>query len=332
LVNIALDCPSTFTDEDLLFGKQLGVEYVVVAGHDLGGPGYWEYVDLLRMKRRIEAQGLQLVAIENVPLKFWDQVLMGAPGRDEQIANYCKLVRNVGEAGIPILGYHFSPVIDDLVNVWGHWRVGKSGGGRGGAGLTSFDYDLVKHCEDAPGDQPSAEEVWDRILYFLQRVVPVAEDAGVKLAAHPNDPPANVLRGATRVLNSVDGLKRLLDIYPSEASGLDFCQGTITETGADVLEAIRYFGSRGKIFYGHLRNVRNLPGMKPGYPKYDETFIDDGDVDIFKALKAYKEAGFTGVLRPDHVPTIAGDSQWGHRSRAFAIGYIRALMKVVNES
>jgi len=328
-MRIALDCPANFTDEDLLLGKQLGVDHVVLSGHNLPGPGYWEYLDLLRIKKRIERFDMQLVAIENVPLHFWDHVLMAGPRRDEQIANYARLIRNMGKAGIPILGYHFSPVIDDLVNVWGHWRVGNAGGGRGGAGLTSFDYDLVKDCDDAPGGRPTADEVWDRILYFLQRVVPVAEDAGVKLAAHPNDPPANVLRGAARVLNSVDGLKRLLEIYPSEYSGLDFCQGTITETGTDVYEAIRYFGSRGKIFYGHLRNVRNLPGMKPGYPKYDEVFIDEGDVDIYKALRVYKEVGFQGVLRPDHVPAVAGDTPWGHRARAFAIGYIRALMSVV---
>ena len=172
----------------------------------------------------------------------------------------------MGKAGIPILGYYFS-----IAGVWGHWRAYDSGGGRGDAGLKSFDYDLVKDAPVVETGRVSVEEMWDRLTYFLERVVPVAESAGVKLAAHQDDPPAEELRGTGRLLTSHEGMKRLIETVPSPSNGLEFCQGTVAEMGPDrAVDAIRYFGGQGKIFYVHFRNVRGQ------FPKFDEVFIDEG--------------------------------------------------------
>lgn len=166
--------------------------------------------------------------------------------------------------------------------------------------------------------------MWERVTCFLERVAPVAEKAGVKLAAHQDDPPVPYLRGAGRLLIDHDALQRLLDIVPSPSNTLEFCQGTVAEMGPDrVVDAIRRFAGQGKISYVHFRNVRGQA------PKFDEVFIDEGDVDMLEAMRAYKEADFDGVITPDHAPRVAGDSGYGHRGRAFALGYIRALMHAV---
>ena len=227
----------------------------------------------------------------------------------------------MGKAGIPILGYYFS-----IAGVWGHWRAYDSGGGRGDAGLKSFDYDLVKDAPVVETGRVSVEEMWDRLTYFLERVVPVAESAGVKLAAHQDDPPAEELRGTGRLLTSHEGMKRLIETVPSPNNGLEFCQGTVGEMGPDrAVDAIRYFGGQGKIFYVHFRNVRGK------FPKFDEVFIDEGDVDMFEAMRAYKEVGFDGVIIPDHAPRVAGDSDHRRQGVTFALGYMRALMQMVEK-
>ena len=308
-----------FREDDLKYAKQLGVDHIIATTPRLAGNGYWEFIDLLQLRKRVEAAGLKLAAIENIPWQHYDKILLAAPGRDEQIENVCKTIRNMGVAGIPILGYYFS-----IVGVWGHWRDYDSGGGRGGAGVKSFDYELVRDAPLTEAGEVSGEEMWSRLTYFLQRVIPVAEEAGVKLAAHPHDPPAPVLRGVARILGSIEGLERLIETVPSECNGLDFCQGTVAEMGVDVVEAIRYFGERGKIFYVHFRNI------KGAFPKFDEVFIDEGDVDMLEAMRTYKQVGFDGVMRPDHTPRVAGDTSWGHRGRAFAVGYMKALIQAVN--
>ncbi len=194
--------------------------------------------------------------------------------------------------------------------------------GRGGAVVRHFDYGKAKRAPSDPVFPASAEEVWERIAYFLQRVVPVAERAGVRLACHPDDPPVPTLKGETRVLGTLEGLKRLIDIVPSEANGLNFCQGTVAEMGVDVIEAIRYFGSRSKIHHVHFRNV------KGSVPRFEEAFIDDGDVDMLEALRAYKEVGYRGTIMPDHWPQVVGDSPL--IARAHALGYMKALMQALD--
>jgi mannonate dehydratase len=304
------------TEENLRFAKQLGVTHIVVHGPRLGESGTLEFDQLLRLRKFIESQGLEAVAIENLPHDHWEDVLLAGPRRDAQLDNICRTVENMGKTGWPILGYYFS-----IAGVWGHWRSYQDGGGRGDAGLKSFDYDLVKDAPEHESGPVSIDEMWDRMAYFLKRVIPVAEEAGVKLGAHQDDPPAPYLRGIGRLLTSHDNMQRLLDLVPSPSNCLELCQGTVAEMGPNgVIDAIRRFAGQGKIAYVHFRNVRGQ------FPKFDEVFIDEGDVDMLEAIQAYKEAGFDGVITPDHAPRVEGETGYGYRGRAFALGYIKALM------
>ena len=163
-------------------------------------------------------------------------------------------------------------------------------------------------------------QVWDNVSWFLERVVPVAEDAGVKLALHPDDPPVSPIGGVARVFRNQAALRRVVDIVPSDANGLTFCVGTIAAMPGDVFEAIRYFGTRGKFHYVHFRNVTGT------VPAFAETFIDEGYVDMVRAMRAFREVGFDGPMVEDHVPEMAGGpEQWP--AKAFALGYMRAVMQ-----
>ena len=304
------------TDDNVRAAAQLGVTHAFVNGPDLG-PGYFEFDRLLRLRHRVEHLGLQLAGIENWPRPWWEDILTAGPRREEQLDNLCRSIENMGAAGIGVLGYYFS-----IVGVWGHWRAYDAGGGRGGAGLKSFDFSRVKDAPLHPAAPVSVEQMWERLHHFLERVVPVAESAGVRLAAHQDDPPAESLRGVGRLLTHHDALQRLLDLVPSPSNGLEFCQGTVAEMGpAATIEAIRRFAGQGKIVYVHFRNVRG------GFPAFDEVFHDEGDVDMLDAMVAYRQCGFDGVLTPDHAPRVSGDEGMGFRGRAFALGYMRALLQ-----
>jgi mannonate dehydratase len=146
------------TDENLRFARQLGVNHILIPRLHLGNKGYFEFLDLLRLRKRVESYGLELVGIEQVAREYEDSILLGEPGRDEQIQNLCQTIRNMGKAGIPVLGYYFS-----IIGVWGHWRIGESGGGRGGAGLTSYDHELVEDAPLTPAGEVSSEEMWSRL-------------------------------------------------------------------------------------------------------------------------------------------------------------------------
>ena len=177
----------------------------------------------------------------------------------------------------------------------------------------------------------SEEEAWERITYFLKRVIPAAEEHKIRMACHPHDPgmPRDKgFRGVHRVLGSVEGLKRFIEITPSPYHGLNFCQGTVSEMLArpneQIFDVIRYFGTRGKIFNVHFRNIRG------GFLNFQDTFPDDGDVNMIGAMRVYKEIGYDGMLMPDHVPRIEGDAE-GKQAFAYAFGYMQALMQMVNE-
>jgi mannonate dehydratase len=303
------------TEDNLRFAKQIGVtDLVVIGSPELAGSGpYLDHPRLVQLRTRVEAAGLRVAAIQNIPHAWYDRILYGLPGRDEQIAHYCRTIDNVGRAGIPILHYNFH-----AVRVW---RTSRHTCGRGGALFTSYDHALM---EDAPLAGPreiGADELWENYAYFIRRIMPVAEEAGVKMALHPDDPPVSPIAGAACLFVDVASFQRALDMVPSPSNGLLFCQGCFTEMlDGDVLSAIRHFGGQGKVFYVHFRNV--IGSM----PRFRESFIDNGDVDMFEAIRAWKEVGFEGAMIPDHLPRVVGDSAYGHRARAHAIGYIKALM------
>jgi len=321
-VRLALGAIHRVTGEVLKFAKQLGVTDIVVHTPELGGSGHWEFPDLLHLRMRVESEGLRLAAIENMPRGWYDRAVRGLEGRDEQIENWCRTLRNMGKAGIPILGYDWSMV--------GVWRTSHFPG-RGGALVSGFDYDLVKDVplgatrfrDTLPPMRLSEEQMWDNFTYFLERVIPAAEEARVKMALHPDDPPVSPLAGTTRIFTSVEAFKRMITTVDSDYNGIEFCQGTFAEMGANIPEAIRYFGRRKRIVYVHFRNV------KGAVPRFRECFIDEGDTDMLEVIKAYKEVGFNGPMIDDHVPRMTDDTPWGHRGRAYAVGYMKALMQTV---
>jgi mannonate dehydratase len=247
-------------------------------------------------------------------------IMLGlSPERDREIDDICRMIANCHEAGIPMVKYNLT--------ILGVVR-GERSPGRGGAMYSTFDYKTVQHEPPLTvAGEVSAEMMWERIAYFLKRVVPVATENKIRMACHPHDPgmPADTgFRGVHRVLGSVDGLKRFIDIEPSPYHGLNFCQGTVSEMlqdpGSEIFDVIRYFGTRKKIFNVHFRNIHGR------FLDFRETFPDAGDVDMVKALKTYVEIGYDGMLMPDHVPQIEGDTG-GKQAFAFAYGYIRGLMQ-----
>jgi mannonate dehydratase len=197
---------------------------------------------------------------------------------------------------------------------------------RGGSIVTSFDASAVTEGPTELGPL-SEEELWTNLEYFLKRVVPVAEKASVKLAMHPDDPPLSPIRGVARIMRSVDNYQRLLDLVPSPVNGITLCQGNFTLMTDDLPSVIRHFGRQKKVFFVHFRDVRGTP------EKFEETWHDAGKTDLLACMRAWREVGFEGVLRPDHVPTVEGDNNerpgYSSFGRLYAIGYIRGLRQAV---
>jgi len=315
---VKLAISSDLSEESFQFAQQFGATHLKVNAGELMDErqrGPVQRAKLLTLKERIEPYGLRIgVALlpQGAGTQHWN-IRLGRPEREREIEDVCRSLEILGEEGIPVVEYVFN-----LAAVFGS-HSGPCG--RGGAIVRLFDYDKAKQAPAQPAFGATVEEVWERITYFLRHVVPVAERAGLRLACHPDDPPVPEIAGETRVLGSVEGMKRLMEIVPSEANGLNFCQGTVAEMGVDVIETIRYFGSRDKINHVHFRNVRGA------IPRFEETFIDDGDVDMAEALRTYKEVGYTGTIMPDHWPQVVGNSRL--TGRAYAVGYMRALMQVL---
>ena len=240
---------------------------------------------MVRLRERIEETGLRWAVLDGMPEEWSYKIKLGLPGRDEQIDNWCKTLRNMGQAGVYALGYFFS-----LRSWYGNYglRTDKATRGRGDSKLTSFDYDDVTHETREYWSPPVSEsveaddeQIWDNVTYFLKAVIPVAEEAGVRMGLHRDDPPISPIAGVARVFRSHEALRRLTEIVPSDSNGLGFCAGTISEMPENVLDAIRYFGSRDKICYVHFRSVTGT------VPKFSETFIGEGHVDMMEAMKTF---------------------------------------------
>jgi mannonate dehydratase len=324
-IRVAIGQFNELSHERLTFAQQIGASGVLLNTPVLPGEQRWELADLQWLKRRCDQYDLRLEALENVPTSFYDRAMLGLDGRDEQIANYQATIRNMGEAGIPILGYHWMPN--------GVWRT-PSVRARGGALATAFDIDKIDSAPLVAGVRKhplvgerelSAEQMWANYQYFMERVLPVAEQAGVTLALHPDDPPVPMLGGIARLFGSFAGFKRAVETFDSPQHGLDFCMGCWSEMGPGAIEAIRYFGGRSKIVYVHFRDVQGH------VPVFQECFLGEGNVDVVAAMRALKEVNFSGFLIDDHVPQLIDDTGWGHRGRAHATGYIMGLVEAVGK-
>jgi len=303
--------------EYLKFAKQFGATDILLNHADLpGANGRWELQDLVKLRLMVESHGLKLSALENVPTNFYHHVMLNGPKRDEQIENMIYTIRNIARAGIPIFGYNWMP---SLV-----WRT-EPKLIRGGAEATAFDDSVAQKMPLTHEREYTDEEVWENLEYWIKIITPIAEEEGIRLGIHPCDPPVPKLGGVPNLFRSFDSYKRLIEIYPSDSNAIEFCQGTFSEMNEDIYEMIRYFGERKKILYVHFRNVSGQ------VPKFHEEFINTGYVDMYKAMKIYHEVGFDGFFIDDHVPNTYQDTPWGHRGRAFANGYIQAMIEAVQK-
>lgn len=290
----------------------------------------WTYDELSSLVATLRENGLELAALENFSPRFWSDVLLDGPDRAKQIEGLKRLIRDAGRAGVPCIGYNFS-----IAGVYG-WTRGPYA--RGGANSVGFgqapspvDAPIpdgmvwnMRYRPEHPGAPPvslTEDELWDRLRHFLTEIIPVAEEAGVTMAAHPDDPPVDTLRGTPRLVNRVAKYDRLMDIVPSPRNGLELCLGSLQEMpGGSIYEHVRRFARSGRVGYIHFRNVRGK------VPNYVETFVDDGDIDMAEIVRILRDENYQGVMIPDHTPEMTCDASW-HAGKAFALGYMRALVQ-----
>lgn len=302
------------TDQHFRWASQIGVEDFV-ARYQLAA----SYEKLRETRDWAASFGIKLSVVEGyMPL---DPIVHGAPDRDDAILTIKQLIINMGKLGVEVLCYNWMPNCD--------WtRTALNVPARGGALTNSFDESLLKAPETPPQYSSTAEQLWKNLEYFLEQVIPVAEDAGVSLAMHPDDPPLPKLRGEDQIMHQPEHYERLFNLYDSPANAMCLCQGTFSEMGADIPALIRRLGK--KASYAHFRDVRGV------VPQFVETFHDDGQTDMAAAMLAYHEVGFTGPMRPDHVPTLDGEEGNGGGysmlGRLFAVGYMRGLMHAVQNN
>ena len=326
-MRLALVLREKNADEHLTFMRQIGVQAVAANPPCDPEKGYYERDALLDLKRRIESHGLKFESVGTPPWHLCYKWMLGLPDRDEQIEKLQKGVRNLGAAGVPVLIYN--------IHALRYYRTPGQATERGGALGTRFDMTQVK---DAPlmvagggmdinlipesHRRPiSDDEMWENLTYFLKAMVPVAEEAGVNLALHPDDPPVPSIAGVARIMRSPEAFRRAIEIVPSPRNGLKFCVGCFSEMSVDVAEEIRYFGNLKKIFFVDFRNVRGTAD------NFSETFPDDGKENMFEIMKAFKETGYDGAISPDHALRIAGDAGDRRQYWAYAIGHMRGLIQ-----
>jgi len=302
-------------DRRWTLARQLGLSTAVV--RFWGEDEWWTYDSLLQTKNRFADHGLSLDVVEDRP--SMTKTVLGREGRDEEIETVKRLIRNMGRAGIDTYCWVWTE------NPVGVLRTSDEVPLRGDSRTTAYDHEQAERAPDYPVDI-TEDELWANLEHFLDEVVPVAEEAGVKLALHPDDPPTESVRGVPRLVNSVENVQRVLDLHDSPNHGLTFCQGNYAAMGADVPETIRRFGDR--IHFVHFRDVDGSP------EQFVETWQDDGPTDMLAAMEAYREVGFDGPIRPDHVPRMLDeghrdDAQAGYTDmgRLFAVGYMKGLLE-----
>ena len=308
--------------ERWVLARQIGVNHAIVpVSRVLYKITRDRYLDALaNIKATYEASGLSIAGVESHPVAA-EKIKLGLPGRDEEIANYSAVIEALGKVGIPMCCYNFMAGL-------GWYRTKVDIAERGGALASEFDNQIAEKQGLTKWGKVSKEKIWDNLTYFLKRVIPVAEKAGVKMALHPDDPPISPLRGIGRILTSAEAFRRVLRIVPSPVNGITFCQANFKLMGEDIQALVREFGGQGKIFFVHLRDVRGTG------ERFRETFHDNGPTDMAEMLKLYHEVGFRGPIRPDHAPTLADESNrrpgYAMQGKVFAIGYMKGIAQALN--
>lgn len=310
-------------NQKVQFGRQLNV-LGAVGGINPSMIGLkdvkpWELEAVQGVKTAWEKAGLNLEVIEGPPA-LGEKTKLGLDGRDEEISNFIKLMKNMSQVGIRTICYNWMPVIS-----WARTTTDRPG--RGGALVTAFDAENIKDNSLTAYGKITPEALWKNLEYFLKAVVPEAEKAGILLAMHPDDPQVDSIRGISRIMTTSNAFRRMYQIYPIHNNGITMCQGNFSLMGEDIPTLVREFGKKEIIHFVHFRNVRG------GKFNFVETFHDEGQIDMYEAMKAYIDTGFKGPLRPDHVPTMAGDSNanpgYSALGSLYAAGYIRGLIESI---
>jgi mannonate dehydratase len=309
--------------------KQLGVDYVVSSA---ASAIPWQEADIRARIERYKSAGLTLY---NMMIGGFPNTLYGRAGRDEEIDKVRQSIQAAGRAGLPVIEYNFYA----HRAMEGYYEEI----GRAGAGYTAFDYDRMKDLPPLPEEGArSLEEMWTNVAYFLKAVAPVAQQAGVRLALHPNDPPAPLSRGSGQIMGTVDGWKRLISIVDSPSNGITFDCGVTREMGQDPVEVCRYFAGKDRINHVHFRNVR----VRVPYQKYAEVFIDEGQVDMFGVMKELVRQKYKGTIYPEHPRALDYDREaakatgglrgypggGGYAGLAYSVAYTRAMLQAALSS
>lgn len=322
---------SNLSDAELRFIRQLGVERVdihnplLVPGYETQGDIYLTNVS--KVIRKVRDSNLDVAS-------FWfpkiREALMGRPGWEREIDDLCLLIEALGHNEVKVIQIDTHSVRKSPLGVPGHFAKGQ----RAGYMMDAFTLErmrekLLRRDLKSPWahhftDSLTAEEYFENCVRIYERIIPVLEEAGVKLAIHTDDPPVPDEEGLLPGITTLQQIQRLLDAVPSPNSGLLFCTGTRYESGIDIFDQIEMFGHR--IFHVHFRNVR---GTLPSTSGYEEVALDEGDMDMLEVLRALDRVGYDGALNPDHVPKLTGDTSDRNAARAFAVGYIRALLSTL---
>ena len=331
------------------FAKQIGTTHIVahltnyfngsnpkISSGDNDGWGLcdnepiWDKELLEGLRKDLNENGLQLEALENLNPLHWSDVLLDGPNKDKQIEDIKKLIKNMGEVGIPILGYCFS-----IAGVWGWERGQYARGGAESVALIEGSRDFQKSIPDGmvwnmrykkgnPNKfvpETSKKEVWERLQYFLDKIIPIAEENNVILAAHPNDPPLPIMRKTARILINPSEYLNLIKMNKSPNNKIELCLGSIQEMKETGLESyVDQFSKEERIGYIHFRNVKGK------VPNYIEAFVDEGDINMVNIIKILKKNNYQGVIIPDHTPALNCDAPW-HAGMAYAVGYIKGLIQ-----
>ena len=315
-MKLALFLPSK-PDIKWQLGKQIGVNHAIVKLHpDLTQmPPPYKIDTLVKVKKQFADAGYKLYGLESDEFEM-SRIKYGLAGRDEDIEKYNQMIRNCGELNIPMICYNFMPT--------GWYRTKVDREERGGALTTAFNFEDAKKLPIAQYGEFTTEQMWKNYTYFIQNIMPVADKAKVKMALHPDDPPVSPLHGVARIFTNAESFRNAMLLYPSEYNGIAFCQATFKAMGEDIRAIAREFGKQKKIFFIHIRDIEGTEGC------FYETFHDNGPTDMVEMFRIYKEIGFDGPIRPDHAPSLAGESNqnpgYSMLGKIFAFGYFKGIM------
>jgi mannonate dehydratase len=297
--------------------KQMGIKYAIakLPPELTGKLPPWDFDSLRQSKEAFSRYGFDLIGLEGDQMDM-TRIKLGLPGRDEDLVRYKQMLVNMGKLGIKLLCYNFMPT--------GWFRTTNTLAERGGAMVTGYDDDVAARLQHTLYGEVSADTIWRNYTYFIRQVMPVAEAAGVRMALHPDDPPVPSLQGISRIFIHADAIRQALALVDSPCHGLTFCQGTFVAMGENVYDLVKEFAAKQQLFFVHVRDVKGTA------EHFRETFHDNGPTDMPRMFRLYKEVGFDGAIRSDHVPTMAGErnSHAGYEmsGNLFGIGYMRGIM------